>query len=76
MGLYDTILIPCPKCSHIHHAQSKSGDCSMNVFEIENAPVDVMGDVNRHAPFTCEVCRCVFSVEFPNPKINYVIKEQ
>ena len=75
MGLYDIIIIPCPKCSKDYHAQSKSGDCLMDVFLIENAPVDVMGDVNRHAPFTCE-CGCVFSVEFPPAKVNYIVKEE
>jgi len=34
----------------------------MDTFELDKCPVDVLGDVNRHAPFECE-CGAVFQVD-------------
>lgn len=70
MGCYDSVLLPCPKCGELYEAQSKSGDCTLRVFDFSNAPPDVMGNVNRHAPFTCFKCKTIFRVEFnPEPKV-------
>jgi endogenous inhibitor of DNA gyrase (YacG/DUF329 family) len=70
MGCYDTVLVPCPKCGELYDAQSKSGDCTLRVFDFENTPPDVMSNVNRHAPFVCFKCKTVFCVEFnPSPKV-------
>lgn len=63
MGCYDTVLVPCPKCGEKYPAQSKSGDCVLGEYEMNECPEDVMWDVNRHAPFTCEKCGTVFYVE-------------
>jgi hypothetical protein len=70
MGCYDTILLPCPKCGEIYDAQSKSGDCTLRVFDFKDTPQDVMSNVNRHAPFVCFKCHTVFHVVFtPETKI-------
>ncbi len=74
MGMYDTILVPCPKCGERYDAQSKSGECSLQVFSFEECPEDVMRNVNRHAPFVCE-CGTAFMVEFkPEPIIVRTIE--
>ncbi len=79
MGMYDTVLVPCPNCHQKYPAQSKSGPCYLDTFQIDNVPDDVAEDVNRHAPFTCAKCGEVFSVgELPvdhepiteRPRIN------
>ena len=63
MGLFDTVLVGCPECGHLTEAQSKSGPCNLDVFTLDEAPIDVMSDVNRHAPFTCGECGATFKVE-------------
>ena len=64
MGVYDTIIMPCPECGELYHAQSKgSGDRSLRVFELTFCPLDVLSDANRRAPFTCENCGTNFEVE-------------
>ena len=68
MGCYETIWVPCPKCGEKYPAQSKSGPCALGNFTLESAPDDVVADVNRHAPFTCEKCGTEFSVELTYPK--------
>lgn len=62
MGMYDTVLVPCPLCSKEYYAQSKSGPCRLNEYELDSAPPEVLENVNRHAPFTCETCETVFFV--------------
>lgn len=57
MGCYDIIWFRCPKCGEKIEAQSKSGDCNFDEYNIEDVPSDVAEDANRHAPFTCPECR-------------------
>jgi hypothetical protein len=53
MGFYDTVIADCPNCGEKHEFQSKSGDCNMSVYTLENCPKDVMLNVNRHSPMKC-----------------------
>ena len=62
MGCYDTIFVPCPTCGQKYPAQSKSGPCDLDDFELVDAPFDVLENVNRHAPFCCS-CGTKFAVE-------------
>lgn len=75
MGMYDTVLVPCPICGTMEEAQSKSGECFLGVYELHKAPLDVLADVNRHAPFTCLNCRTMFEVKidsFPSAvRVNH-----
>lgn len=62
MGLYDTVLVGCPKCGKTHGFQSKGGKCKMRTYSMGRCPDDVMGDVNRHAPCHCD-CGTLFKVD-------------
>lgn len=64
MGMYDTIMVPCPKCGTKAEFQSKGGDCLLDVFELNEAPADVLSDVMGHGPETCKSCGSVFGVQF------------
>ena len=64
MGVYDTVTVPCPNCGHEQGFQSKgSSQAACRWFTLENAPVDVMSDVNRHSPALCEGCGTSFAVD-------------
>ena len=63
MGCFNTIRVPCPKCQEPYEAQSKGGDCSLSTFNLEDASIDDLSDINRHAPFTCEKCGAAFKVK-------------
>lgn len=63
MGMFDTVMVPCPECGETSEFQSKGGDCILAVYDLHACPPDVMGDVNRHAPNTCEKCGTVFAVK-------------
>lgn len=74
MGCYDSVYVPCPKCNTVSEFQSKSGECTMREFMLENCPEDVLGDVNRHAPNTCEKCGTKYYVAIT--KTSKVWKEE
>jgi len=61
MGCFDTVIIHCPGCGLEQEAQSKGGDCLLRIYTLQDAPVDVFSDINRHAPFTCD-CGTQFKV--------------
>ncbi len=67
MGMFDTVLVKCPKCGKEHEFQSKSGECLLGAYTLENCPDDVMADVNRHSPYCCD-CGEVFKVDIPTRK--------
>lgn len=62
MGMYDTVLVNCPNCNEEHQFQTKSGQCSLDVYTLENCPDDVMVNVNRHSPCRCD-CGSFFEVD-------------
>lgn len=60
MGLYDTVMAPCPDCGTRSEFQSKGGACLLRTWtlpeEAADIPADVLSDVNRHAPNECGEC--------------------
>ncbi len=62
MGIYDTVEVPCPKCGKIAYFQSKSGECLMANYTLQNVPDDVFKDINRHTPCKCRDCQTLFFV--------------
>jgi len=63
MGMFDTVNVPCPTCQTVAGFQSKSGDCLLMEYTLEEAPSDVLTDVNRHGPVTCEKCGTRYGVK-------------
>jgi hypothetical protein len=63
MGMFDIVMVPCPTCEERAEFQSKSGDCTLETYLLEEAPDDVLDDVNRHAPKTCDKCGALFGVQ-------------
>ena len=66
MGMYDSVMVKCPNCGKENEFQSKSGECYLNVYTLENCPDNVMADVNRHSPCICEYCGISYEVDKKN----------
>jgi predicted RNA-binding Zn-ribbon protein involved in translation (DUF1610 family) len=62
MGCYDEVYVNCPKCGHQQIAQSKGGECLMRRYSLSGVPIDILEDINRHAPFDCPNCGTAFKV--------------
>ena len=76
MGLFDSVMVPCPNCGEEYEAQSKGGKCMLKTYSIDEVPVDVLQDVNRHAPFVCPKCKTKFRVGFFVKVIGYNVVEE
>ena len=62
MGMFDSVWLDCPSCGEKYEAQSKGGDCLLRQYTLENVPENVLSNINRHAPFTCNNCGTQFFV--------------
>ena len=58
---YDIVLVSCPFCGIVQEVQSKGGQCNFVRYWLPNAPIEVLADVNWHAPFTC-ICGKKFKI--------------
>jgi len=65
MGMFDSVWVPCPKCGAGVEFQTKSGDCAMRSYELDEAPIAVLGGIRE-----CETCgkcgqgvRIIFEVQ-------------
>jgi len=64
MGMFDSVMVPCPACGTQNEFQSKgAADCRLKVYKLENCPPDVMLDINRHAPIACSNCKVLYEVK-------------
>lgn len=68
MGMYDTIWVKCPQCKSDVDFQSKSGECILGQYEIDNCPDDVMLDANRHSPVQCD-CGALLEIDRINRSV-------
>ena len=76
MGMFDTVMVPCPVCGTTAPFQSKGGDCLLTEYTLENAPADVLSDVNRHAPALCMKCATQFKVKLQISARSVQIEEE
>ena len=68
MGMYDSVWVNCPQCNEENEFQSKSGNCHLLTYDLENCPNDIIKDINRHAPIICENCRTAYKVDIDKKK--------
>jgi len=75
MGMYDSVYVKCPNCGEESEFQSKSGDCFLSRYTLEDCPQDVLIDVNRHAPIFCD-CGVSYLVDIKNRKAILLLNQK
>lgn len=45
MGMFDSVLTPCPKCGVTMEFQSKAWNCDMDSYTLDNAPTAILWDI-------------------------------
>ena len=60
--MFDIIRFKCTECGKWVEAQSKGGECLLEVFDCALVPYYVAADANAHAPHKCE-CGAEFIFE-------------
>ena len=69
MGMYDTVYFTCPSCGKITEQQSKAGPCQLRQFDLKNAPLSIIADLNsdgKNDRLYCNECgiRLLIPVQF------------
>ncbi len=74
MGMFNTVLIPCPQCGKNVKYQSKAGSCSLKIGHIAaSEPADAAECIGNH---DCPNCMSVFEVRLTCiPQIIPIIHE-
>ena len=55
MGMYDSLMVDCPKCGKPVEFQSKAWDCCLDSYKLSDAPTAILVDV-MNEPRYCEKC--------------------
>ena len=55
MGMFDSVYVNCKECGSKLEFQSKSGPCDLNQYTINNAPPEVLIDLNMDIQ-ECKSC--------------------
>lgn len=65
MGLFDTVLVDCPKCQHRNDIQTKAGICDLRTYRLAKAPPDIAGSLANES-IGCKRCGATirFDVQF------------
>jgi hypothetical protein len=53
MGLFDSVAVKCPQCKETHYTQSKTGECSLDEFQLNECPPKILWDINGDK-FSCK----------------------
>ncbi len=75
MGMFDSITVSCPSCGKEQRTQSKSGPCRLDDYELDTAPINVLLDANRYAPFKCP-CGALFKVKLTVGRETILVDEE
>ena len=62
MGMFDYVMVPCPRCGTTEEFQSKAGDCCLDRLTLADAPPAVLADIARDPPVECRKCGSLFEV--------------
>ena len=65
--MYDSVWVKCPKCETENEFQTKSGECFLENYTLENCPDDALANVNRHSPCHCD-CGAFYEVDIKERK--------
>jgi len=65
MGLFDSVMVPCPKCGASVEFQHKDDDSGMRVYSLEDAPTYILTEI-LNEPEYCERCGQWFALIDPD----------
>lgn len=54
MGMFDSVIVPCPACGGEVEFQSKAGECRLRRYHVSSVPMGIAADLNN----TSEKCDC------------------
>jgi len=67
MGVYNTILVPCPNCENIVKFQTKSGSKLLTEYNIKNVPKIELKGIYGETEY-CSQCKTKIKIIDPEKK--------
>ena len=69
MGMFDSVMVTCPKCRNKMEFQSKALDCLMEVYTLETAPAEILLDIMNSPHFHVKCGQWVVLIDpnYPPP---------
>lgn len=72
--MFDSVYVRCPSCDSLQEIQSKSGECCLERYSLDDAPMGVMSGILGEN--SCENCSKVFTIELVNkPTYQITMKD-
>lgn len=62
MGMFDSVMVPCPSCRTVNEVQSKGGLCQFRQYTLANAPADVLGGLVADVE-QCSECDAKYRIQ-------------
>lgn len=75
MGLFDTLILYCPNCGKAQAYQSKAGDCGLNTYYFEDAPMEILKDIEEDDWTDCISCQTRFKIKLVHKPVFKVVKK-
>ena len=73
MGMFDRVMVDCPNCGDRVELQSKAGNCNLDKYTLETAPVQILVDI-MNIPEHCD-CGAWLAVIDPRAPASFVRPE-
>lgn len=74
--MFDIVRVPCPKCGALNESQSKGGDCTLTIYDLDNAPPEILADLSRYGTQTCDECGASFRIMVRCMAVPVLVKPQ
>ena len=68
MGMFDSVIVSCPKCKAEIEFQSKAGVCELKRYHQSNVPATVAESLNGGTK-TCPFCQCEVEIVVCVPRV-------
>ena len=62
MGMFDSVMVPCPSCLKREEFQSKSGPCLLQQHDLEYCPQEILDGLECSSAAVCDNCGTRFRV--------------
>jgi hypothetical protein len=62
MGMFDSVIVCCPKCGENLEFQSKAGPCCLRTYTINEVPTEIAADIDGDSEY-CSICEDYFIIE-------------
>lgn len=72
MGMFDSVLLSCPKCHNAVEFQSKAGKCTLHTYTSNQVPIEIAIDINGDTT-VCENCGYVVTASITPESFKFKI---